>query len=116
MHRLQKVLCRSLYARTLAVRQVTTLNKGKNTPDIDGKTVTSDKQKIELALSLNLDGKSELILRVWIPKPEKVEKCFLGILFILDQANQALALMAIEPQWKVKFEANSYRFRPGRCC
>ena len=116
MHKLQKVLCRSLDAKVLAITRVTTLNKGKNTPGIDGKTVTSNKQKIEMALSLTLDGKSEPILRVWIPKPGKVEKRPLGIPIILDRAKQALALMALEPQWEAKFEPNSYGFRPGRCC
>lgn len=116
MYRLQKVLCRSLDAKTLAVRRVTTLNKGRHTPGIDGKTVTSNKQKLKLALSLNLDGKSQPILRVWIPKPGKVEKRPLGIPIILDRAKQALALMALEPQWEAKFEPNSYGFRPGRCC
>lgn len=116
MHRLQKVLCRSLDAKTLAVRRVTTLNKGKNTPGTDGITVTSKKQKMELALSLKLDGKAEPILRVYIPKPGRSEKRPLGIPIILDRAKQVLALMALEPQWEAKFEPNSYGFRPGRCC
>jgi RNA-directed DNA polymerase len=114
MHRLQKVLCRSLYTKTLAVRRVTTLNKGKNTPGSDRITVTSNKQKMELALSLNLDGKAGLIRRVY--KPGRSEKRPLGIPIIFDRAKQALALMALEPQWEAKFEPNSYGFRPGRCC
>lgn len=31
-----------------------------------------------------------------------------------DRACQALAKLALEPEWEVRFEANSYGFRPGR--
>ena len=33
---------------------------------------------------------------------------------MLDRGKQALAKLAIEPEWEAKFEANSYGFRPGR--
>ena len=31
-----------------------------------------------------------------------------------DKAKQALAKLALEPEWEAKFEPNSYGFRPGR--
>lgn len=31
-----------------------------------------------------------------------------------DRATQALAKMALEPEWEAKFEPHSYGFRPGR--
>ncbi len=31
-----------------------------------------------------------------------------------DRAMQALAKLALEPEWEAKFEPNSYGFRPGR--
>jgi RNA-directed DNA polymerase len=31
-----------------------------------------------------------------------------------DRARQALAKLALEPEWEAKFEPNSYGFRPGR--
>jgi RNA-directed DNA polymerase len=31
-----------------------------------------------------------------------------------DRATQALAKLALEPEWEAKFEPNSYGFRPGR--
>ena len=31
-----------------------------------------------------------------------------------DRAGQALAKLALEPQWEALFEADSYGFRPGR--
>ena len=35
---------------------------------------------------------------------------------IRDRAEQAVAKLALEPEWEAKFEANSYGFRPGRGC
>lgn len=40
----------------------------------------------------------------------------LGIPTIKDRAIQALAKLALEPQWEARFEPNSYGFRPGRSC
>jgi RNA-directed DNA polymerase len=33
-----------------------------------------------------------------------------------DRARQALAKLALEPEWEAQFEPNSYGFRPGRSC
>jgi RNA-directed DNA polymerase len=33
---------------------------------------------------------------------------------MLDRAHEALAKLALEPEWEAKFEPNSYGFRPGR--
>ena len=33
-----------------------------------------------------------------------------------DRASQALAKLALEPEWEACFEPNSYGFRPGRSC
>jgi RNA-directed DNA polymerase len=33
---------------------------------------------------------------------------------MLDRAHQALAKLALEPEWETRFEPNSYGFRPGR--
>ncbi len=114
LHCLQTYLIASTGAKLLAVRQVTTLNKGKMTPGIDKKILTSPEQKLELVLKLSLDGKSQPIRRVWIPKPGKSEKRPLGIPTIEDRAKQALAKLALEPEWEAVFEPNSYGFRPGR--
>lgn len=111
---LQKFLLQSNDAKLLAVRQVTTLNKGKRTPGVDKTIVTSVEQKLKLALSLKLNGKAQPIRRVWIPKPGKDEKRPLGIPVITDRAKQALAKLALEPEWEAVFEPNSYGFRPGR--
>jgi RNA-directed DNA polymerase len=113
---LQQRLIRSPYAKVIAVQQVTTLNKGKNTPGVDGFVPTTSRMKLTLAKNLHLNGKAHLVKRVWIPKPGKTEKRPLGIPTIQDRAKQALAKLALEPEWEVKFEPNSYGFRPGRSC
>lgn len=114
VHWLQKFLIGSLDAKQLAVRQVTTLNKGKSTAGVDKIVVMTAEERANLALSLELDGYATPIRRVWIPKPGKIEKRPLGIPTIRDQACQALAKLALEPQWEAIFEPNSYGFRPGR--
>lgn len=114
VHWLQKLLLHSIDAKLLAVFQVTTLNKGRRTPGVDKQTATDKKQKEMIVKSLVLDGKASPIRRVWIPKPGTEEKRPLGIPTIKDRAKQALAKLAIEPEWEAVFEPNSYGFRPGR--
>ena len=114
LHWLQKRLIDSKTAKMMAVRTVTTLNKGKRTAGIDKLIITEPEQKLELALTLKLDGQALPIRRVWIPKPGKQEKRHLGIPVIRDRAKQALAKLALEPEWEAIFEPNSYGFRPGR--
>ena len=113
---LQQQLIRNTHAKLIAVHKVTTLNKGKHTPGVDGIIPTSPRMKLELAKKLHLNGKAALVKRVWIPKPGKTEKRPLGIPTIEDRAKQALATLALEPEWEAKFEPNSYGFRPGRSC
>lgn len=114
VRQLQQRLIRSSHAKLIAVQQVTTLNKSKNTPGVDGFIPTNSGMKLTLAKNLCLNGKASLIRRVWIPKPGKTEKRPLGIPTIQDRSKQALAKLALEPEWEAKFEPNSYGFRPGR--
>lgn len=114
IHGLQQLLINSLDAKVLAVRLVTTLNKGRKTPGVDKQVIVSHDKKMALARELNLDGKSSPIKKIWIPKDEKTEKRPLGIPIIKDRAKQALAKLALEPEWEAQFEPNSYGFRPGR--
>jgi RNA-directed DNA polymerase len=114
---LQKRLLNSLDAKLLSVRQVTTDNKGRKSAGVDGKVYSTPKDKIKLVAQLKLDGKAKPIKRVEIPKPGKPnEKRPLGIPTVKDRAKQALCRLALEPEWEARFEADSYGFRPGRCC
>lgn len=113
---LQQRLIRNPYAKLIAVQQGTTLNKGKDTPGVDSYIATSKSMKLKLAKNLRINGKASPVRRVWIPKPGKDEKRPLGIPTIQDRAKQALAKLALEPEWEARFEPNSYGFRPGRSC
>ena len=119
---LQKRLLRSLDAKLMAIKQVTTLNKVKKIPEV-GKKRFTDNEKSKLVQKLRLDGKVLTIKSVYFGKPEKKDKRLLpgsisviSNYFVEDRAKQALCLLALEPEWEARFESNSYGFRPGRSC
>lgn len=116
IHRLQRNLTNLFESKLLAVRRVTQDNQGKNTAGIDNVKAVIPSKRIQLARSICINKEASKILRVMIPKPNSTEYRPLGIPTIQDRATQALALMALEPQWEARFEANSYGFRPGRGC
>lgn len=115
VHKLQKTLLKSWSAKSLAVRRVTQDNTGKKTAGVDGVKSLSPEARLELVNQLKLGNGSQPTRRVWIPKPNG-EKRPLGIPTMHDRALQALAKMALEPEWEAHFEPNSYGFRPGRGC
>jgi RNA-directed DNA polymerase len=119
VHQLQRLLIKSKAAALLAVRRVTQINRGKRTAGIDGLASLTNKERLELAREIMrnpLPPNSKPVRRVWISKTGKTEKRPLGIPVMADRARQALAKMALEPEWEAKFEPNSYGFRPGRSC
>ena len=116
VHQLQKLLLKSRSAKFLATRRVTQDNHGRKTAGVDGIANLKQTDRLILAESLSLKGKSEPVRRIWIPKPGKPEKRPLGIPTMTNRAQQALLKMALEPEWEAKFELNSYGFRPGRSC
>ena len=119
VHKLQRLLLTSKSAVFLAVRRVAQDNQGKRTAGIDGLASLRSERKSALSLKILNDPivpKAKPVRRVWIPKPGKDEKRPLGIPVMEDRARQALAKMALEPEWEAKFEPNSYGFRPGRSC
>jgi RNA-directed DNA polymerase len=116
VHKLQKLLLSSFVAKCLAVRRVTQDNRGKRTAGVDGVASLTPHQRLKLAEGLTLKGKAKPLRRVWIPKPGSKEKRPLGIPTMRDRALQALAKLALEPEWEARFEPNSYGFRPGRSC
>lgn len=116
LHALQRRVIVSLDTRLLAVRRVTTENKGRHTAGVDRQKTLSPTEKMDLVYKLKLDGKSSPIRRTYIPKPGKSDVRPLGIPTIEDRAKQMLAKIALEPEWEAKFEPNSYGFRPGRSC
>ena len=115
VHKLQRLLTSSYFAKLLAVRRVTQDNQGRATAGVDGKKALTPKKRMELANSIDLKTKAKPLRRVWILKPN-AEKRGLGIPTIRDRTAQALVKLAMEPEWEAVFEPNSYGFRPGRSC
>ena len=114
LHRLQRLLLASWAARCLAVRRVTQDNRGKRTAGVDGIKTLTPHQRLQLARHLTLLPTAQPARRVWIPKPGTTEQRPLAIPVLHDRARQALALLALEPEWEAHFEPHSYGFRPGR--
>lgn len=114
VHKLQNVLTNLFDAKLLAVRRVTQDNKGKKTAGVDKVKNLSPTKRWELAKHIRIDGQSDKVRRVWIPKANSTELRPLGIPTIKDRAKQALVLLALEPEWEARFEPNNYGFRPGR--
>ncbi|MFB6225677.1 MAG: reverse transcriptase domain-containing protein [Candidatus Paceibacteria bacterium] len=74
--RLQEIVTRSLDAKLLAVRHVTTISSGRNTPGVDRHLYHTPDIKMKLALHLSVNGKSfngkaAPIRRFWVRKPGK---------------------------------------------
>jgi RNA-directed DNA polymerase len=119
VHKLQRLLIKSRSAVCLAVRRVAQDNQGKKTAGVDGVASLTPREKRQLVteiLKRPLADKAIPVRRIWIPKPGKDEKRPLGIPVMADRARQALAKMALEPEWEARFEPHSYGFRPGRSC
>ncbi len=116
VHKLQRLLMKSWHAKLLATRRVTQDNRGKRTAGVDGVKSLIPPQRLRLAQTLSLSPKVQPVRRVWIPKPGTTDCRPLGIPVMRDRAGQALAKLALEPEWEAKFESNSYGFRPGRSC
>src|SRR6266700_4132717 len=120
VQKLQKLLLKSEAARLVAVRRVTQENQGKKTAGVDGIKSVKPQERLIMATQIHPQHweqhVSKPVRRVWIPKPGKAEQRPLGIPPMIERCKQALAKMALEPEWEAKFEPNSYGFRPGRSC
>ncbi len=120
VHKLEKLLMKSEAARLMAVRRVTQKNQGKKTAGVDGIKSLNPQERLVMAAEIHptrwKQQASQPVRRVWIPKPGKAEKRPLGIPPLIERCKQALAKMALEPEWEAIFEPNSYGFRPGRSC
>lgn len=113
---LQWLLTHSYSAKCLAVRKVM-LNKGKNTPGVDGHIITTDQGKGELVNCLKRRGyRAKPLRRVHILKADGKSKRPLGIPTIKDRSMQALYSLAVTPVAEVTADGNSYGFRPERSC
>jgi RNA-directed DNA polymerase len=109
------LLTRSLSARLLAVRRVTS-NKGRKTPGIDGIIRKDAKDKINAVLHLTRRGyRPKPLRRIYIPK-KNGKKRPLSIPTMNDRAMQALYALALAPIAETLADRNSYGFREARSC
>ena len=97
----------------LAVKRVTE-NRGKRTPGVDGALWTTPTLKFSAARSLKRRGyKPQPLRRIYIPKRNNKQRP-LGIPTMVDRAQQALHLLALEPVAETLVDKNAYGFRPNR--
>jgi len=112
---LQWLLTHSFSGKALAVKRVTE-NRGKKTPGVDGEVWDTPAKKANALKSLKRWGyRPRPLRRVFIPKTNGKSRP-LGIPTLLDRAQQALHLLALEPVAETTADPNSYGFRPMRSC
>jgi RNA-directed DNA polymerase len=114
---LQRLLIHSYSGKVLAVRRVTE-NNGKRTPGVDRVIWKTPEDKINAVRDLRRrEYHPQPLRRVYIPKnSDRNEKRPLGIPTMLDRAQQALHLLALDPVVETTADINSYGFRQQRSC
>ena len=107
------ILTHSKAAKLLAVKRVSQ-NKGSKTPGIDGIIWNTDARRVAAVNQLSRKGyKAKPLRRIYIPKKNGKLRP-LGIPCMIDRAQQALYLLALEPISETIADPNSYGFRPNR--
>jgi len=110
---LQWILTHSKSAKLLAVKRVSK-NKGSKTPGIDGIIWNTDARCMTAVNQLSRKGyQAKPLRRIYIPKKNGKLRP-LGIPCMIDRAQQALHLTALEPVSETIVDPNSYGFRPNR--
>lgn len=112
---LQHLLTHSFAAKCLAVKRVTN-SPGRKTPGVDGKTWSTNQQKIQGVFGLKRRGyKPQPLRRIYIPKKTGTNKLRpLSIPTMHDRAQQALYLLGLEPIVEKRADPNAYGFRLKR--
>src|ERR1700740_782785 len=113
---LQRLLTHSYSGKVLAVRRVTE-NNGKKTPGVDQEIWDTPEKKTQAVHALKRRGyQSQPLRRVYIPKSDGKTMRPLGIPTMMDRAQQALYLLALDPVVETKADRNSCGFRQQRSC
>src|SRR6266566_2431810 len=112
---LQRLLTHSYSGKVLAVRRVTE-NTGKKTPGVDQIIWKTPEDKTQAVHALKSRGyQAQPLRRVYIPKSDGRRRP-LGIPCLIDRAQQALHLLALDPVLETNADRNSYGFRQKRSC
>ena len=107
------LLTHSRSAKLHAVRRVSQ-NKGSKTSGIDGVIWNTDTRRMKAVNQLSRKTyKAKPLKRIYIPKKNGKLRP-LGIPCMIDRAEQALHLLALEPVSETLADLNSYGFRPNR--
>ncbi len=110
---LQWILIHSKAAKLLAVRRVSQ-NKGSKTPGTDGDIWNTNARRMAAVSLLSRKGyRAKSLRRIYIPKKNGKLRP-LGIPCMIDRAQQALHLLALEPISETIADPYSYGFRPNR--
>jgi RNA-directed DNA polymerase len=114
---LQRLMLKSYSNVLLAVRRVTQINAGKNTPGIDKmlvKTGTAKGKLVDL-LKQQIARQPFAARRVQIPKRNGKRRP-LGIPSIIDRCLQARVKAALEPCWEAQLNRPVTTFAPVAVC
>ena len=116
---LQRLVLHSRAVLLISIKRVTQTNRGKRTPGIDGETVLTGKERLDLYNEMSRQDiryhKAKPSYRTYIKKKNGKLRP-LSIPAIRDRIYQNIAKTALEPQWEARFEPTTYGFRPGRGC
>jgi RNA-directed DNA polymerase len=113
---LQRLLTHSYSGKVLAVRRVTE-NEGKKTPGVDQELWDTPEKKTQAVHELKRRGyQPRPLRRVYILKSDGKTRRPLGIPTMIDRAQQALYLLALDPVTETTADKNSYGFRQQRSC
>lgn len=117
--KLGKLLSRSQATVILAVRRVTSDNKGKRSKGVDGKKYDTPEQRKQLVEKVTAEARkgwkdyqAKPAKRKYIPKANGKLRP-LGIPTQEDRVIQQIVKTALEPQYEAQFESCSYGFRPA---
>jgi RNA-directed DNA polymerase len=113
---LQRLLTHSYSGKLLAVQRVTE-NKGRRTAGVDKEVWDTPEEKMDAVDRLKRRGyHPQPLRRVYIPKSDGKTMRPLGIPTMIDRAQQALHLLALDPVAETRADKNSYGFRQQRSC